>query len=201
MGHEYYDNVLNRDVMEFSYRGDKWRFPKILGERFEVSKLLAVSGFGALLVAKDKWIFNRKVLIKTGFLNKSELCTPNNASLPELVKRINVQYVREQKFLLHGQMRHITGIPTLIDWMYDVSPMIRGPHTAVDGQQIYHDNPNCWQSVFYLVLSYFDGKQLDEYCRDKPKAIINKPTEFFRFLMFYLVDVLLALHRQQPLNA
>lgn len=196
----YFDPVIQREVCDFPYKGKQWRFPKIVGDRYEVVRLLTVSGFGALLVANDTWIFNRKVLIKTGFIEAHQLSVRNNASIPDLVEKVNKQYEHEYQILLLAQMRQISGIPTLIDWCKDVSPMIRGPHIDENGCEIFHNDPDCWKNLYYLVLNYFDGKQLDIFCKSKPPQIVDKPNEFFRFLSLYLVDVLAALHKKQDVG-
>lgn len=196
-GQVYHDSFYQRDVIEFNFKGRTWRFPQVLAERFQIKSILTVSGFGVLLTAEDRKIFNRRVLIKTGFLEDKDLLVRNNAALPELVVQVNKRYGNERNLLLHGQMRRISGIPILIDWLKDINPTIRGPHQA-QGQEFFHDDPRCWQEMIYLVLSYFDGVQLDEFCGRKftPHQISNKPTEYFSFLARSLIKTLQAFHRE-----
>ncbi|NLN93365.1 MAG: hypothetical protein GX130_08680 [Candidatus Hydrogenedens sp.] len=196
-GRVYSDNFFQRKIIEFHFKGRVWRFPHVLAERFEIKSILTVSGFGVLLTAQDRKIFNRRVLVKTGFLEDKDLLVRNNAALPDLVAKVNVRYGMERNLLLHGQMRKISGIPILIDWLKDINPTIRGPHQA-QGQEFYHEDPACWQEMVYLVLSFFDGVQLDEFCGRKltPHQITNKPTEYFSFVARYLVKTLQAFHRE-----
>lgn len=198
---DYQDTILQREVREFTIGGEKWRFPALLNKRFEVTDIINVGGFGALLKANDLYVFNRSVLIKTGFLPKKDLSVPNNMAIPDMVEDLNRRFGMERNLLLHGQMRHISGIPVLIDWFYEASPMIRGPHPSNNSGEVYHDDPRCWDKVAYLVLSYFDGEQLDRFCRSKPDQIRNNPTEYFKFLAYYLMNILGAFHKHEAFGS
>ena len=77
-----FDRVLNRQVREFTHQGRTFRFPALLADRFEPIEVLACGGFGVLLTARDRRIFQRRVLIKAGLLEPRVLARPNDLALP-----------------------------------------------------------------------------------------------------------------------
>jgi serine/threonine protein kinase len=168
----------------------------LLAERFEPTELLACGGFGVLLVARDRRVFQRRVLVKAGLLEPHLLSVPNNAALPRALDESRRRVEHERKMLLHGQFRGASGIPLLIDWFDDVDPLVRGPHRDVDGRTFTNDDPALWRAAPYLVLSYIDGMELDEHCRTS--RVTTKPLGACRALGFYLANTLDVFHRKEP---
>jgi len=190
----YHDNIIGTDVVELERDGTIWRFPEVLAGRFEVESMLATGGFGALFTARDRKVFKRRVLVKTGLLGPDVLSLPNNASIPDLVKKIRERFGMEKNFLLHGQARQIDGIPVLLDAFLAPSPMIRGPHSTPQGD-VFHDDPACWRDLPHLVLGFFDGIPLDNYCLKGGYLLKKNPFGFLRYLGTYLSNILDAFHR------
>lgn len=192
---ETYDDVVKRQVRVFRHAGRQYRFPALLAERFEPIDVLACGGFGVLLVARDRRVFQRRVLIKAGLLKPPLLSVPHDTALPGALAENRIRLEHERKMLLHGQYRGATGIPVLIDWFDDVNPHVRGPHRDPDGQPFTNDDPSLWQSAPYLALSYFDGMELDECCRS-PRFTANR-LGACRHLGFYLTNTLAVFHRKE----
>jgi len=194
-----FDNAIGAEVVTMRHRGQPWRFPRQLAGRYEPESVLSRGGFGVLLTARDRRVFDRKVLIKTGYLDENELRVRNNASIPGYVAAMRKRFGIERSCLLHGQMRGIDGIPVLIDAFIAPSPQIRGPHPTDQGD-VLHEDPACWKEVPYLVLSYFDGIPLDESCQRKNSDIVKNPRGYGRFLGFYLSNILKEFHRTSSFN-
>jgi len=162
---EEHDQVIDRDVRVFSHDGREFRYPAVLGGRYEPVGIMAIGGFGILLHALHRRIFDRHVLIKAALVGTHELARPRNAALPEALQEARRRMEHERKMLLHGRLRHVGAIPTLIDWFDDVNPTVRGPHVDPDGQPFTNDDPSLWRDSRYLVLGHIDGVQLDVHCR------------------------------------
>jgi len=163
--HEEHDPVIGRDVRIFSHEGREFRYPALLGDRYEPVGVMASGGFGILLHALDRRIFDRHVLVKAALVGAHELARPRNAALHEALEEARLRMDHERKMLLHGWLRHIGAIPTLIDWFNDVNPTVRGPHIDPEGKPFANDDPSLWQDARYLVLGHIDGVQLDVHCR------------------------------------
>lgn len=162
---EEHDPVIGCDVRIFSHDGRDFRYPALLGGRYEPVGVMASGGFGILLHALDRRVFERHVLIKAALVGAHELARPRNAALPGALQEAQLRMGHERKMLLHGRLRSVGAIPTLIDWFDDVNPTVRGPHVDPDGQPFTNDDPSLWRNARYLVLGYIDGVQLDVHCR------------------------------------
>jgi serine/threonine protein kinase len=190
----YHDTTLNRKVFSCEYEGRTFRFPAFLSDdRYEAEKLLCCGGFGALLIARDRRVFNQKVLIKSGLYQPHFLMTPNNQALDREVFENRRRMEFERKMLLHGQLRGVSGIPTLIDWFTDDDPLVHGPHRDPQGNVFYNDNRQLWKDSPYIVISYFNGIQLDDYC--KTKRARGNPLGTIRALALYLANTLEIFHK------
>ncbi|OQY11515.1 MAG: hypothetical protein B6I30_06615 [Desulfobacteraceae bacterium 4572_187] len=191
----YVDKDLKREIVEFDYKGRKYRFPAVLGGRFEPRKILCIGGFGIILVAKDKKIFDRNVLIKTGVLPPHLFLHPRNVAVEKEVAANRKRMEHEKKLLLHGHYRGVGGIPVLIDWIDDIDPGIRGPHRDEKGNEFFRTEKELWNNTTYLALSFFDGVELNEFCgKDRFKRDILGAS---RTLAFYLANTLEKFHQKQ----
>jgi serine/threonine protein kinase len=93
----------------------------------------------------------------------------------------------------------VSGIPLLIDWLDDANPHVRGPHRTPDGRSFSNDDSSLWRSTPYLVLSYFDGMELDEYCQSK--RFNSNRLGACRTLGFYLSNTLEVFHRLEDFGS
>lgn len=191
----YMDKDLGRKIIEFDYKKRRYRFPAELGGRFAPYKILCTGGFGVILVARDQTIFNRNVLIKTAILPPHLFLHARNTAVEKEVTANQKRMDIEKKMLLHAHYRGVGGIPVLIDWIQDIDPGIRGPHTDGDGNEFYRTEKELWNNTTYLVLSYFDGIELGEYC--KQPRFKNNILGSSRTLAFYLVNTLQKFHEKQ----
>jgi serine/threonine protein kinase len=162
---EEHDPVIGRDVRVFSHDGRDFRYPALLGGRYEPVGVMASGGFGILLNALDRRVFGRHVLVKAALVGAHELARPRNAALPDALREAWLRMDHERKMLLHGRLRAVGGIPHLIDWFDDVNPTVRGPHVDPEGKPFANDDPSLWQNARYIVLGHIDGVQLDVHCR------------------------------------
>lgn len=162
---EEIDEVIGRDVRIFTHDDRDFRYPALLGDRYEPVGVMAGGGFGILLNALDRRVFGRHVLVKAALVGAHELARPRNAALPAALQEARRRMDHERKMLLHARLRAVGGIPHLIDWFGDVNPMVRGPHIDPEGQPFANDDPSLWQDARYLVLGHIDGVQLDVHCR------------------------------------
>ncbi len=190
------DEAIGRQVRCFQNRGRVFRFPARFNDRFEPVRLLAVGGFGVLLEAQDTKVFKRSVLIKCSLPEGHVLSVPNNAALHRFVEEGRERMIHERKMLLHGAFRGASGVPMLIDWFDDVSPMIRGPHQTPDGQTFVNDDRHLWSAAPYLVLSYLDGQELSKHC--STGAFQTKPLGSTRHVGFFLCNTLEVFHEPRP---
>jgi serine/threonine protein kinase len=192
---EEHDPVIDRDVRVFAHDGREFRFPSLLCGRFEPVGVMAKGGFGILLHALDRRVFDRHVLVKAALVSAHELARPRNTALPTALEEARQRVDHERKMLLHGSLRGIGGIPTLIDWFDDVNPTVRGPHVDPDGRQFTNDDPALWRTARYLVIGHIDGVQLDAHCRSD--RFRRAPLANAKVLGMYLASTLRAFHQQR----
>lgn len=189
---EEHDPVIGRAVRTFSHDGRDFRYPALLGGRYEPVGVMGSGGFGILLNALDRRIFDRHVLIKAALVGAHELARPRNAALPDALQEARLRMDHERKMLLHGRLRGVGAIPTLIDWFDDVNPTVRGPHVDPEGKPFTNDDPELWKEARYLVLGHIDGIQLDVHCRsDRFRRAWLAET---RVLGMYLASTLGSFH-------
>jgi serine/threonine protein kinase len=162
---EEHDPVIGRDVRIFTHESREFRFPALLGGRYEPVGVMARGGFGILLHALDRRIFDRHVLVKAALVGAHELARPRNTALRGALEEARQRMDHERKMLLHGTLRGIGAIPTLIDWFDDDNPTVRGPHVDPDGRPFANDDPALWRNARYLVIGHIDAVQLDSHCQ------------------------------------
>lgn len=194
------NSVLNRNIWQCTYEGRNYCYPTEIGNRYQPRRILAVGGFGVLIEAQDKRIFDRKVLIKANVLPSHLFQYANNRAVPTELEKGEKRMEHERKMLLHGQLRGVADIPTLIDWVDDINPMIYGPHQTPDGTTFTIDDPNLWQRTRYLIINFVDGQQLDVHASQN-KTFKEKPLASLWYLTKYLVNTLHEFHKPQSFGS
>lgn len=159
--YERLDPISNRLLRKLHYHELTYELPACIGNRYEIKQIFSVGGMGLLLKAHDVNLFYREVLIKTPLVEDHWFDYPNNRSLPEGIKEKKKGAEYERKMFFHARHRNIAAVPTLIDWVYDINPMIIGPHRAKDGREFIIEDRQLWENWPYLVLNYIDAQPLN----------------------------------------
>ncbi|MBF0502854.1 MAG: hypothetical protein HQM09_22155 [Candidatus Riflebacteria bacterium] len=196
----YFDQKMKRDICEEEFDGRVFRFPAVFANRYEASGILAAGGFGALLIARDKKIFDRKVLVKLPLLDEHLFLHQRNTALNNAVSEAQARTEFEKKMLLHGHLRGISGIPTLIDWIEDVWPQVYGPHKDSNGVEFFVTDSGLYEKMTFLVMSFIDGAELDTHLQDFI-PIKKKPAETLKFIAVTLAKTLQAFHQKEPFGS
>lgn len=157
-----HDRDLNRMIVEFSRDGAIYRIPACLAERYEVTGVLSVGGFGVIYVGRDQRLFGKKVLIKANRYSRRSLKIPNNRAVLKEIEDQRGRMVHERKMLLNGYRRGIGGIPILLDEVYDLGLDLYGPHDDGQGGTHYYTLDDQWRNEPYLILSFVDGIPLSK---------------------------------------
>ena len=189
----YQEQELGREIWKDEFKGQVCRLPALMAGRYEPEKIQAQGGFGMLIVARDRRVYKRQVLIKKPVLGEELFLVQNNLSVSDRVRENFNRAEHERKMLLHGQFRGISGIPVLIDWFNDLDPMVYGPHRDKDGKEFVIDTPELYSDCRYLVLNYFEGFPLDDFCtRDSfRKNLVGA----LRYLGLYIANILKRFHK------
>jgi serine/threonine-protein kinase len=159
-----FNRELGIEVSVFIHKGINYNIPSVLGERFELYDILAAGGFGAIFMARDRRIFDRKVLIKANRYDANLFQYPNDRARERTIKEQRERLVHEMKMLGVANDRAIAGTPFLIELIYMPNPQIYGPHQSTQGSAFTVDTKQC-EGEPYLVLSYIEGMTLDQSCQ------------------------------------
>ena len=181
------DINFNREILYLEWKGRDFKIPKLLNNRFEVESILAVGGMGVIFVAKDKRLFNKKVLIKRSLYRDSLFQNRNDKNRWEDIKHIRKTMDTEYAAMLHGWGRKIPNIPIPLDKFEDLNPEIYGPHTDKSGNKFFGEK-ELYETEPYLVINYFTGKPIK---KDHPE--VNKNVVDFAY--YYLRNVANILKR------
>jgi serine/threonine-protein kinase len=188
---------LNIKVCSITSEGIEYQIPACLGDRFEITGLLASGGFGAIFQARDLRIFNRKVLVKASRYEPHLFRFAQDLNREKKIEEQRNRIKHEMKMLRLAQFREIAGTPVLIDLVEAPSPQLFGPHKSADGQMFSLPIDRCLCEP-YLVMNLIEGQTLDVACRTKhyQQNILG----FTRKLVIQLCGVLNAFHEYGWVN-
>jgi len=157
-----HDANLNRKIIEVRKEGTVYRIPFLLADRYEVTGILSIGGFGVIYEGRDRRLFGKKVLIKANRYSRRHLKIPNNRAVVKEVEDQRGRMVHERRMLLAGYRRGIGGIPVLLDEVKDLGLDLYGPHDDGQGGMHYYTLEDQWRTEPYLVLSFVDGMPLSK---------------------------------------
>ena len=172
------DQRLKREIVEFHRNGENYRCLATLANRYKLTGLLSVGGFGVIYQAIDTRLFNKKVLIKANRYDRRHLSVPNNNAVIQEVETQRHRLEHERRMLLQAQARDISQAPLVLEEIKDLGLDLYGPHKADDGQSHYYELKDLWKVEPFLVLSYVDGLPLDVILDKKTKHLVKDT--FFR---------------------
>ncbi len=195
----YQHTGIGRCVRPLTGNKRTYVFPKLLHDRYEVESVLCIGGVGILIKAHDTRLFNRLVLIKTFLIPPSALRHANDRSLVKHIEDGRKYLEHERKMYLHAQLREISRLPVLIDWFEEDSPYIYGPHQAENGHSFTVDDPTLWKNIPYLVISFIEGRPMDEAFAQLPK-LKNNLVKSLAALGRYLATTLQRFHDERNFN-
>ncbi|NWH03882.1 protein kinase domain-containing protein [Desulfobacter latus] len=183
-------------IRNFTHKGKTYTFPAVLAKRYELKKILFSGGHGLILEAYDKKIFNRRVLVKAPLIPDSALRFPNDRQLVTAVANAREGAKMERKMFMHAQLRGVSDVPMLIDWVDDVNPTIYGPHKAENGQEFTVTDADLWDNFSYLIIGYVNGKPLSEAFAQQ-KRIKGNLLGSLTSLTYYLANTLKRFHKPE----
>lgn len=195
MARIYFDEHLERKIWKDDYRGQTYRLPALFADRYTPERILAKGGFGVLIVARDRHVFERQVLIKKSVLADHLFMQQRNNAVSRAIDKNRNLSILERKMLLHGQLREILSIPVLVDWFEELDPMIYGPHHDQEEIKFFITDDTLYSGSNYLVLNFFDGIPLDDYCTGS--HFTRNLVGSIRHLGLYLATILQKFHKEQ----
>lgn len=159
------DPVLRRDVLEVRHEEGFYRLPAVLGERFLLTGLLSMGGFGVIFTAEDRWLYDKKVLVKANRYPKKLFRVPNNKAVVKEIENMRSRLDQERKMLLEAMRRGVSGTPVLLEEIFDMGLDLYGPHQDEQGrshvcEQRDEAGRELWRHEPYLVLGFVDGTPL-----------------------------------------
>ena len=170
---KYFENALQREIIELTHKEKgTFRVPALLGNRYEVSDILTAGGLGVILIAHDKKLLNKKVLIKRSLYAPILFENQNDGDRPNTIQRIRRTMNIEKAAMLHGWARRIPNIPILLDLVEDINPDIYGPHTDKNGRS-YTTTPDIYGKEPYLILNYFTGAPVTANDKELSKNVFG----------------------------
>jgi len=186
-----FNSELNREIAILNWEQREFKVPRILNGRYEIIDILAAGGMGVIFVARDRNLYDKKVLIKRCLYHSSLFQYQNDNSRKDQIENIRAAMKTEYAAMLHGWARKIPNIPIPLDKFDDVNPEIYGPHKDNNGNAFLGEK-HLYESEPYIVTNYFSGKPVQSNNKELNKNLIG-------FCEFYLRNVANILKRfHQP---
>ncbi|HPM02288.1 MAG TPA: hypothetical protein PK816_09055 [Candidatus Cloacimonadota bacterium] len=185
-----FNNRLNRELLVFDKNGINYKIPRFLkNDRYEVIDLLAVGGIGIILIAKDKKLYDKKVLIKRAIYKPILFKNRNDADRTDTIETIRESINTEYAAMLHGWARGIPSIPVPLDLFTDINPEIFGPHIT-DKDETFCIEDDYYKEEPYLVVNYFTGGPLTS----EHYILNNNRIGFVEFYIKTIANILTRFH-------
>ena len=188
-----YDQQLQRDVVEFKKKDETYRCVAQLGNRYKLTGLLSVGGFGVIYEAIDTRLSDKKVLIKANRYERRHLRVPNNMAVVKEVEKQRERLEHERRMLLQAQKRDIAQAPLVLEEIKDLGLDLYGPHQADNGQSHYYDLQDLWRQEPFLVLSYVGGLPLDVIMDNQTENLLKDT--FFRNQWHFTKSLIIQIGR------
>lgn len=134
------------------------RVPEIVGKRYKVIRFLSSGGQGAVFVAEDLALMNRKVLIKTSFIKKRYVEYGLLESDWEQFHKVSNELMIEANNLIEVHRRSESRLPCLLRLIRDIYV-----DAFIHPKAREHDPSNL--QTTYLVMQYLPGGTLRELIR------------------------------------
>ncbi len=200
-----YDQQLQREVVEFKRNNETYRCVAQLGNRYKLTSLLSVGGFGVIYEAIDKRLYDKKVLIKANLYNRRSLKVPNNNAVAKEVEKQRERLEHERRMLLQAQKRDIAQAPLLLEEVRDLGLDLHGPHQSDNNQSHYYELQDLWRQEPFLVLSYVNGLPLDavisDHTSDALKHTFLKKRWFYTKSLIIQIGSILQRFHQEDFSA
>ncbi|KAF2961066.1 protein kinase [Fervidobacterium sp. 2310opik-2] len=177
------------NILQIKKGNNTYLVPKIIGNRYVINDVLsASSGFGFILIASDKNVFGRKVLIKaTNYKNRIRR---QNLENEEIIKKRRWSIKYELNVLRYMRILNIPNTPVIRDYIEDYNPTIQWPDGKVDSgapllEEYAYNEP-------YIVLQYIQGFTLDKLIIEEE----NKNSRDWQMFTLNLAKQLLKFFRK-----
>lgn len=152
-----YNGDLNREIAILNWDNREFKVPRVLKQRYEIIDILSVGGMGVIFIAKDKNLFDKKVLIKRCLYDASLFKHKNDISRGDRIVIIRESMDTEYTAMLHGWARKIPNIPIPLDKFTELNPELYGPHKDVNGSTFVGEK-EFYETEPYIVVNYFSGE-------------------------------------------
>lgn len=140
--------------------------PKEIVGRYEVIDVLSANtGFGLILIARDKKVLGRKVLLKT--TNYKNKIKRTNLENEKIIEKRRKEIENEKKIIEILNSIGVFNIPIIRDFIFGYNPTIHWPESKIiPGKQFL---PEYAFNEPYIVLQYIDGVTLTDYVKNNIK--------------------------------
>lgn len=161
------DKQSDREFLEIKYSGMVYRCVSLLKNRYRITGILSVGGFGVIYTGEDTRLYYKKVLIKTCRYPKKLFHVQNDRSAGPEINKIRFRLEFERKMLLQAANREVSGIPVLLEEIRDIGFDLHGPHMDRQNREFYFTQKTeqgleYWKNEPFLVLSYVSGQPLNQ---------------------------------------
>ncbi|WGS65190.1 protein kinase domain-containing protein [Marinitoga aeolica] len=173
------------NVLKIIKNGKEFLVPAEISGRYIVQDILSAnSGFGLILIAEDKVLFGRKVLIKSN--NYKNKIKRTNLDSKEIIEKRRKDIEIEKAILLALKKMNIPNIPVLCNYVKGYAPTINWPDgKIIPGKQflneLAYDEP-------YIVMQYIDGDTISDYIKNNN---IDRESPYWQMFVLKLAKQLL----------
>lgn len=188
-----YDLANNKQ--EFRKKNQSIIVPCKIGGKYEIDGVLSAGGFGAILLAKNTRMKNRRVLIKTSLYNKVKSCFDReyDNDREEIIENLRSNLVFECEKLIEFRRGGESRMPSIVELIEDFSPQVYGPHIDKQTKKKFTLDELANKEP-YLVMQYIDGINLGDYISDGIDEILKmrnykSPLQWERDVLEYTKDI------------
>lgn len=183
--------------------------PYKIAAKYEIRDVLAVGGFGIILIAKNTLMKGRKVLIKTCLYDRVNSCFDNeyDNDREAIINKIRDNLIFECEKLIEFRRGRESRMPSIIELVEDFSPQIYGPHKDKKTGEIFKLD-ELSKNEPYVVMQFIDGINLGDYISKGVDSILKRKNyssrlQWERDVLEYTKEICTILdnfHRERETN-
>ncbi|MBM7560024.1 protein kinase domain-containing protein [Marinitoga litoralis] len=181
---------IAENVLKIIKNGKEFLVPVEISGRYIVKDILSAnSGFGLILIAEDKVLFGRKVLIKSN--NYKNKIKRTNLDSKEIIEKRRKEIEIEKSILLALKKMNIPNIPVLCNFVKGYAPTINWPDgKIIPGKQflneLAYDEP-------YIIMQYIDGDTITNFIKE---INIDRISPYWQMFVLKLAKQLLKTFKE-----
>lgn len=177
--------VISENTLKVIKNGRAFLVPREIAGRYEVDSILSAStGFGLILIAYDKKLFGKKVLIKA--TNYKGKIARNNLDSKNMIVKRRKEIEYEKNVLIQLQKLGIPNVPALCGYEIGYCPSIAWPEGIIDSKKRFLTDEAFEEP--YIILQYIEGTTLNDYVQSNK---IDKESPQWQYKVLKLTKQLL----------